>query len=110
MATRPRKTLPPFAMTPLFLDEMVGWALTEAMQHVREVDELSPGQEEQVRAALETTLLEMFQGEVVGEMVKPGSYEQKIDHYSVLRTVEEMYGLSYSGSSAASLAIRNVWK
>jgi acid phosphatase len=46
----------------------------------------------------------------VGEMVKPGSYEQKIDHYSVLRTVEEMYGLSYSGSSAASLAIRNVWK
>jgi len=46
----------------------------------------------------------------VGEMVKPGSYDQKIDHYSVLRTVEEMYGLSYSGSSAASLAIRNVWK
>ena len=46
----------------------------------------------------------------VGEMVKPGSYDQKIDHYSVLRTVEEMYGLSYSGSSADSLAIRNVWK
>jgi hypothetical protein len=46
----------------------------------------------------------------VGEMVKPGRYDQKIDHYNVLRTVEEMYGLSYSGSSAASLAIRNVWK
>jgi len=46
----------------------------------------------------------------VGEMVKPGSYDQKIDHYNVLRTIEEMYGLPYSGSSAAAFAIRNVWK
>jgi hypothetical protein len=46
----------------------------------------------------------------VGEMVKHGSYDQKIDHYSVLRTIEEMYGLSYAGNSAASSAIRNVWK
>jgi phosphatidylinositol-3-phosphatase len=46
----------------------------------------------------------------VGEMVKHGSYDQKIDHYSVLRTIEEMYGLSYAGSSAASSAISNVWK
>lgn len=45
-----------------------------------------------------------------GEMVKHGRYDQKIDHYSVLRTVEEMYGLPYAGSSAASPAIRNVWK
>jgi phosphatidylinositol-3-phosphatase len=46
----------------------------------------------------------------VGGMVKHGSYDQKIDHYSVLRTIEEMYGLSHDGSSAASSAISNVWK
>jgi phosphatidylinositol-3-phosphatase len=46
----------------------------------------------------------------VGKMVKHGSYDQKIDHYSVLRTIEEMYGLSHSGNSAASSAISNVWK
>jgi hypothetical protein len=46
----------------------------------------------------------------VGEMVKHGSYDEKIDHYSVLRTIEEMYGLSHAGSNAASSAISNVWK
>jgi hypothetical protein len=46
----------------------------------------------------------------VGEKVKHGSYDQKIDHYGVLRTIEEMYGLPYAGSSAASSAINNVWK
>jgi hypothetical protein len=46
----------------------------------------------------------------VGEKVKHGSYNQKIDHYIVLRTIEEMYGLPYTDSSAASSAIRDVWK
>ena len=46
----------------------------------------------------------------VGEMVKHGSYNQKIDHYRLLRTIEEMYGLPYAGRSATSLAINNVWK
>jgi phosphatidylinositol-3-phosphatase len=46
----------------------------------------------------------------VGEMVKHGSYDQRIDHYSVLRTIEEMYGLSPAGSSTDSSAISNVWK
>jgi phosphatidylinositol-3-phosphatase len=46
----------------------------------------------------------------VGEMVKHGSYDQRIDHYSVLRTIEEMYGLSTAGSSTDSSAISNVWK
>ena len=46
----------------------------------------------------------------VGEMVKSGNYDQRIDHYSLLRTIEEMYGLPYAGNSADSAAIRNVWK
>jgi hypothetical protein len=46
----------------------------------------------------------------VGEMVKHGSHDQRIDQYSVLRIIEEMYGLSRAGSSADSSAISNVWK
>jgi phosphatidylinositol-3-phosphatase len=45
----------------------------------------------------------------VGPMVKPGLYAEKIDHYSVLRTIEEMYGLPYAGKSADASAIADVW-
>lgn len=37
-----------------------------------------------------------------GEMVEPGIYSQRIDHYNVLRTIEEMYGLSPLGDAAAA--------
>jgi hypothetical protein len=45
-----------------------------------------------------------------GGMVKSGRYGQKIDHYRVLRTLEDMYGLPCSGNSATAAAISNVWK
>jgi len=32
-----------------------------------------------------------------GPMMKPGQYDQLIDHYSVLRTLEDMYGLGDEG-------------
>src|SRR5439155_25974362 len=31
---------------------------------------------------------------MVGEMVRPGRYAERIDHYTVLRTLLEMYGLA----------------
>ncbi|MBU6259562.1 MAG: hypothetical protein KGL18_04420 [Burkholderiales bacterium] len=37
---------------------------------------------------------------LVGPMVKPGLYDQRIDHYSVLRTIEAIYGLPYLGAAA----------
>jgi|CXWL01.1.fsa_nt_gi acid phosphatase len=46
---------------------------------------------------------------LVGPMVCPGRYDQRITHYHVLRTIEEMYGLSYAGHSADVEAIRGVW-
>lgn len=46
----------------------------------------------------------------VGPMVKPGRYGGRIDHYTVLRTVEEMYGLPPSGAAARAKAIANVWR
>jgi acid phosphatase len=34
---------------------------------------------------------------LVGPMVRPGTYRQSIDHYNVLRTLEQMYGLAPLG-------------
>jgi arylsulfatase A-like enzyme len=46
----------------------------------------------------------------VGAMVKPGQYKQHINHYSVLRTIEEMHGLPYLGESARVHSVAGVWK
>lgn len=44
-----------------------------------------------------------------GQMVKKGQYSEQITHYNVLRTLEEMYGLSYAGGSANVTAISDCW-
>jgi acid phosphatase len=46
---------------------------------------------------------------VVGAGVRPGSYPQRIDHYSLLRTVEDMYGLEPLGSAASATPLTGVW-
>jgi hypothetical protein len=45
----------------------------------------------------------------VGQMVQPGYYSETINHYSVLRTLEDMYGLPHAGHSADVHPIRDVW-
>jgi phosphatidylinositol-3-phosphatase len=46
----------------------------------------------------------------VGPMVKPGKYSETINHYNILRTIEDMYGLAHLGSSAGAKPITDVWK
>ena len=46
----------------------------------------------------------------VGPMVKPGNYTEKVTHYRVLRTVEDMYGLGHLGKSASVYPITDVWQ
>jgi hypothetical protein len=46
---------------------------------------------------------------LVGPMVQPGEYKESINHYNVLRTVEDMYGLTYLGSSGDASPITDVW-
>jgi phosphatidylinositol-3-phosphatase len=46
----------------------------------------------------------------IGPMVKVGKYNVKIDHYSILRTLEAMYGLPYAGQSARVTPITNIWE
>ena len=69
MTKRPRKTPPPFTMTPLLLEEAGAWALKRAMRLTGEEihGELSPAEKE----LAETALRDKFQREVVGDMVEP---------------------------------------
>ena len=44
-----------------------------------------------------------------GQPVKPGSYSETINHYTVLRTLEDLYGLPHAGSSASATPISDCW-
>ena len=47
----------------------------------------------------------------VGQMVKKGNFDNKVNHLNILRTIEDMYGLNYAGSSTDSSAIpSNYWQ
>jgi hypothetical protein len=45
-----------------------------------------------------------------GPMVKQGKYDEKINHYNVLRTVEELYQLPPLGESKQQEPIKTIWK
>jgi acid phosphatase len=47
---------------------------------------------------------------LAGPMVTPGAYPGRIDHYSLLRTVEDMYGLTPLGASAHAAPISGIWR
>jgi acid phosphatase len=43
-------------------------------------------------------------------MVRPGTTSaQRIDHYDVLRTLEDMYGLTPLGSAATAQPLTGIW-
>ena len=46
---------------------------------------------------------------VVGAHVATGKYTEKINHYNVLRTVEDLYGLAHAGASATATPITDIW-
>jgi hypothetical protein len=46
----------------------------------------------------------------VGPMIRAGSYPERIDHYRVLRTLEDLYGLTPTGKAAAAAPITDIWK
>jgi acid phosphatase len=46
----------------------------------------------------------------VGPMVNPGQYNEDINHYNVLRTIEAMYGLKALGNSATAKPVKDVWQ
>jgi len=46
---------------------------------------------------------------IVGSGVKPGGYDEAVDHFRVLRTVEDFYGLPHLGFSANVAPIQDAW-
>src|SRR5207253_1560176 len=47
---------------------------------------------------------------VTGQMIKRGSYSVPISHFSILSTIESMYGLPRLGSSTTAPPIRRMFK
>ena len=80
------------------LDSYVQWAQTHNSLLIVTFDEDDSSESNQV--------LTLF----AGPMVVPGSYSESINHFSVLRTVEDMYGLPYAGASATATPITDVWR
>lgn len=46
----------------------------------------------------------------IGGAIKPGLYSETINHYSVLRTIENLYGLPALANAANATPITGVWK
>jgi len=44
-----------------------------------------------------------------GPMVKVGQYGEMVTHFNLLRTLEDMYGLTYAGASATATPITDIW-
>jgi phosphatidylinositol-3-phosphatase len=44
-----------------------------------------------------------------GQKVKGGEYSETINHFSVLRTIEDMYGLPYAGAASSATPITDCW-
>jgi hypothetical protein len=77
------------------IDTYVSWAVSNNSLLVLTFDESDPSNQI-------PTLL-------VGPMVVPGDYPERIDHYAVLRTLEDMYGLPATANAASAPSILDVW-
>jgi hypothetical protein len=79
------------------LDGYIQWAATHNSLLIFTFDEDDSGGTNQI-----TTFFE-------GPMVNPGKYNERITHYSVLRTLEAMYGLPHAGEAANAATITDIW-
>ncbi|MFE0462178.1 alkaline phosphatase family protein, partial [Kitasatospora sp. NPDC058965] len=80
------------------LDAYVQWAKTHNSLLVTTFDE-----DDSTTSANQITTL------FNGQPVKAGSYGEYVDHFGVLRTIEDMYGLPYAGSAAQATSITDAW-
>ncbi len=46
----------------------------------------------------------------VGPMIRAGRYPERVDHYRVLRTIEDLYGLPPTGNAARTTPLTDIWK
>lgn len=79
------------------LDGYVQWAKTHNSAMLLTFDEDDSSQSNQIATVL------------VGQHVKIGSFSEHINHYNVLRTLEDMYSLPYAGASSTATPITDIW-
>jgi phospholipase C len=79
------------------LDGYVQWAKTHNSALVLTFDEDDHSQNNQIPTVF------------VGQHVKVGSFSEKVTHYRVLRTLEDMYGLPYAGNASSTTPITDIW-
>ena len=79
------------------LDAYARWAMTHNSLLVVTFDENAGGSVNKI-----ATLL-------VGQMVRPGLYGESMSHYTLLRTLEDAYGLAPLGQAATVGPLRSIW-
>jgi acid phosphatase len=47
---------------------------------------------------------------IVGQHVKTGTFSESVNHYTILRTVEDAYGLPAIGAAASATPILDIWQ
>lgn len=47
---------------------------------------------------------------IIGPMVQPGRYDRPVTHYDLLRTLQDMYGLSPIGEAGRAKPMTELWK
>jgi len=47
---------------------------------------------------------------IVGANVRPGVYTERLNHYGLLRTIEDVYGLPALGRAATASTLKTIWK
>ena len=84
------------------LDSYIQWAKTHNSLFILTWDE-----DDGTSAALLSNQIPTI---FVGEMVKTGQYSENINHFNVLRTIEDMYNLGHAGQAAGKSPITDCWK
>jgi acid phosphatase len=46
---------------------------------------------------------------IVGANVRPGVYSERLNHYKLLRTIEDIYGLPALGRAKATSPLSTIW-
>ncbi|HYL28007.1 MAG TPA: acid phosphatase, partial [Candidatus Nitrosotalea sp.] len=47
---------------------------------------------------------------LIGPMIKPGSYNQNITHYDVLRTIEDITGVACTANACSAQDLQYIWQ
>jgi PKD repeat protein len=79
------------------LSDYISWAKTHNSLFVLTFDEDDRGDNNRIPTVM------------AGQRVVQGSYTKRIDHYSMLRTLQDAYGLAPLGGSASAAPILDVW-